>query len=326
MSRAHVVILPVVLCVLFCAVAAAAVETKDAVVAVVDDEVITRGRVRERADEALRSLPAPLTREEALQMQAEAFSAALRALIEEELLLAEAERLIEKREGLEQRIEKQLLEHIENERNRLGGPDALRAELKRRGEAYEEYVQRLREQVMRELVLFQFVYRDLSVSPDRMRRYYREHQEAFKEPDRAGCRQIFIRVSDAVSRERAKETAEYVMSLVEKGHDFTQLARDYSDGPHAGEGGLWDFMPRGARPEPIDDLLFSLDRGEVGGPVETDIGFTIVKLEERIEGRLPPYEEVQERIRNQLREAELQRRYRRLMDRLENEHYVERLI
>ncbi len=286
MSRTHVVILPVVVCCLFCATAAAAVETKDAVVAVVEDEVITRGRVQERAEEALRSLPAPMTREEALRMRAEAFSAALRALIEEKLLLSEAERLIEKREGLEQRLERQLLEHIENERNRLGGLDALQAELKERGEAYEDYVQRLREQVMRELVLFQFVYRDLSISPDRMRQYYRERKEEFKEPDRVRCRQIFIRASDAVSRERAKETAEYVMSLVEKGHDFAQLARDYSDGPHAGEGGLWDFMPRGARPEPIDDLLFSLGHGETGGPVETDIGFTIVRVEERIEGRM----------------------------------------
>jgi parvulin-like peptidyl-prolyl isomerase len=115
------------------------------------------------------------------------------------------------------------------------------------------------------------------------------------------------------------------MGLLQKQHDFADLARKYSEGPHAQEGGLWDFVRQGVRPEPLDKLIFSLPVGEAGGPVQTNIGYTIIMVEARRKARTIPFEEVQAQLEKQLLQEEWQRRYKQLIKRLEKEHHVLRL-
>ena len=301
----------------------AATPDGDRVVAIVNQDVITEKDVRDRAAAALNSLESGLSPAGRAERSMLILLSALRALVDEKLLLAEARRIQKDNPAAAQRMEAAVERHLEKERRAAGSVVAFREAIQREGLTYSEYVERLRNRIFCEILLHEFVDRNVSVSPAEMLEYYRRHRDQFQEPPQARYRQIFVRADKYESRAKAGEAAEYLAELLRKEYDFAKLTRENSDGPRAEEGGLWDFMRQGLRPKPIDDLIFSLPIGELGGPVATEIGFTLVKVEARKPGRTIPFEEVQADIRATLVEQERRRRYDRLIRRLEDENSVE---
>ena len=66
-----------------------------------------------------------------------------------------------------------------------------------------------------------------------------------------------------------------------EGESFEALAREYSDDPgSAKEGGDLGWVAVGDMVKPFEDALFSLNKGEVSGIVETQFGLHLVKLED----------------------------------------------
>ncbi len=80
------------------------------------------------------------------------------------------------------------------------------------------------------------------------------------------------------TKEKASLLAQRVLSEVNQaGADFAALARKYSDGPEGPEGGSLGAFGRGYTTMPaFEKLAFTLQVGEVAGPVETPYGFHII--------------------------------------------------
>jgi len=293
------------------------------VVALVNREVITSGDVMDRAASRIAALDPETPLGERQDASEEILNETLQLIIEEHLLVAEGERVLKLNAGLAKRIDKSVSEQLEKERLAAGGAVAFREALAQKGLRYADYVKRVRLRMVRDLVLYRYVVSDISVSPDELLDFYRKNLDRFREPAQVKYRQIFVRNRKYESRDKAQEMAEYLIGLLRKQHDFAKLAVEYSDGPHAADGGLWDFTRRGVRPKPIDDLLFSLPVAEVGGPVETEIGFTILKLVERTSARTVPFEEAQQKIAPVLQAKKRNDRYAELIGRLKAGNYVE---
>ncbi len=105
-------------------------------------------------------------------------------------------------------------------------------------------------------------------------------------------RHILIRIV-AGKEDEAKKLADSLLERIRKGEDFAALAKKYSEDPGSkNSGGLIDFFSAGAMVKPFEDLAFSLKVGEVGGPVKTDYGYHIIKLEDarlrKIKGEADP--------------------------------------
>jgi len=298
------------------------VRAEDYVVAVVNQHVITRRTVLDVAQPMITALGKSFTADERSRRTAQIHGEALRAIIEEKLLNAEAERTLKDSPGLAPRVEAAVVRVIEKERHRAGGELALRDKIEKAGRTYAEYREGVRLQIMRDTIIHQLVRKHISVTPAEIRDHYRRNIQHLKEPGTVTCRQIFLRAEKYETPEKAREAAGYLIGLLKKQHDFARLVKEYSDGPYADQGGLWEPTRRGARPKAIDDLLFSLPVGQVGGPVKTDIGFTIVKVEDREPGRTIPFEEVQETLKVQILRARFADRYAQLIRRLERENYV----
>ena len=299
-------------------------QVADRVLAIVNRDVITQRDVTERAAPTIAAIEQEVLSPEERDAQIrQIYTVSLRALVDEKLLAAEGDRLVAKNEAFGTRIEERQKEFLEAERRRAGGELAFRESIRKKGLTYPEYLKRVRTEILQQVVLFTFVDRDLSVSPAEMLDYCRKTPARFREPAKVRYRQIFLRAESPEALAKARETAAYLMELIEKQHDFEKLAREYSDGPRAKDGGLWDFTRKGLRPGPIDDLLFSLAPGEVGEPIETEIGLTIIKVEECKPARTIPFEEAQAAIERELLMRKRRQRYVELMQRLEAENYVE---
>ena len=158
-----------------------------------------------------------------------------------------------------------------------------------------------------------------------VRAWYAAHAGDFALPERRLAAVIWVRRPAAVNpeedrrlRERAEEARAEAVEL--GGRDFGAVAARVSD--HAAsrfQGGRFGWLRRDAQtlPRAVMDALFSLtDEGAVAPSIEDEDGYWLVKLVEKAPGRVPPFEEVSERIVYLAGREEAEARRRRLVDAL----------
>jgi len=143
------------------------------------------------------------------------------------------------------------------------------------------------------------------VSIDEARDYYESHRQEFTEEAKVHGRHILIRVpqdADGAVVGRKYEAAKKIHDEIEAGKDFSEMAKKYSEDPGTGPvGGDIGLVPGSALPGPIGEALFGMKPGEVGGPVRTNLGFHVLKLEAKSEGKLSRFEEVSASIVEQMK-------------------------
>jgi len=307
-------------CILACAAGRSSAQVVDGIAAIVNDEAITYGGIAERAAPALATIDAGLSREEKQEKMAMLHLSALQAMVEEKLLLAESAR--QKNEAFDKQVNRILESQLEDERRSAGGAVAFRRKIEEERLTYAEHVKRIRARVVADAVVQNLVRRHLSVGPAETLEYYRQNPSEFRESGTTKYRQIFISAAKYESRAEAQKAADAVAKLLAQGQDFAALAIEKSDGPHAEDGGLWESSQTGLRPRAIEDVLVSVPLGTSSKPVETDIGYTIITVEERNPERVVSYEEAQGKIRARLLYQKQIKRYQDLMRQLEEKNYV----
>ena len=81
----------------------------------------------------------------------------------------------------------------------------------------------------------------------------------------------------------SKEVCEDLKSQIEKGADFTKIAKEHSKCPSGKDGGsLGEFTP-GQMVREFDEVVFSAELNKVQGPVKTDFGYHLIEVTSRTE-------------------------------------------
>jgi parvulin-like peptidyl-prolyl isomerase len=97
------------------------------------------------------------------------------------------------------------------------------------------------------------------------------------------------------------EEAEEILAELAAGGDFAALAEERSQDPgSAALGGNLGFAPRGAYVPEFDAAVWEATPGEVVGPVETQFGFHLIRVEEF---RTTSFEEEREALEAQVRDT-----------------------
>jgi cyclophilin family peptidyl-prolyl cis-trans isomerase len=86
-----------------------------------------------------------------------------------------------------------------------------------------------------------------------------------------------LRATKKRDQKETKKLAEKILKDLKNGIDFAELARQYSDGPSGPKGGDLGRFTRGQMVPEFDQVVFSLEPGEVSGVVETQFGYHIIK-------------------------------------------------
>jgi peptidyl-prolyl cis-trans isomerase C len=103
------------------------------------------------------------------------------------------------------------------------------------------------------------------------------------------------------SEAEAKEVAE----RLNKGEDFAAVAKEKSKDTGS-EGGDLGWFARGQVLKPVEEAAFALDVGQISGPVQTQFGWHIIKVEEKRDQALPTFDQVKGAIIAQLVQAKAQ--------------------
>ncbi len=144
----------------------------------------------------------------------------------------------------------------------------------------------------------------VSISEEDILQYYKAHQDEFRTPETVSARHILIRVNQSASEEDKKEArkkAEDILKRIKAGEDFATLASEFSDDPGSKtKGGDLGYFQRGRMVKPFGDAAFALTPGSVSDIVETQFGFHIIKVEDKKEAVLEPYEKVKDKVKDKL--------------------------
>ncbi|MFL1406354.1 SurA N-terminal domain-containing protein [Marinobacter sp. M1N3S26] len=135
----------------------------------------------------------------------------------------------------------------------------------------------------------------IEVSEEEVRQRYDQMADQLTQEER---RSAHILIEDG---EDAQKTIDTIQQRLEEGADFAELAREFSDDPLSAEqGGDLGYLMEGDLGGAYDEALFSLDEGEIAGPVEGEYGTHFIKLLDIRKGDAPSFEEQAPEIRLQL--------------------------
>jgi peptidyl-prolyl cis-trans isomerase C len=195
--------------------------------------------------------------------------------------------------------------------------------------------EQLRSEISRSLtiqnLLEEEVTSGIDVTDEEARQFYEENTQMFEESQSVKASHILIDTRDAETDEakaEARGRAEDLLEQLEGGADFAELAREYSEGPSAQNGGSLPQFSRGEMVPPFEEAAFALEPGEISDVVETRFGFHIIRVEEKSEGGATPYEEVEPQIVQYLEQQKQQEAVQAYLDELKEapENEIERNV
>jgi peptidyl-prolyl cis-trans isomerase D len=100
----------------------------------------------------------------------------------------------------------------------------------------------------------------------------------------------------------ALKRAQDIVAEAKSSTDFSALAKKYStDVGSAAQGGDLGWAERSYFVAPFADALFAMSQGEIRGPVKTQFGYHILKLDEIQPGKTRTFEEVRPELEAQVR-------------------------
>jgi peptidyl-prolyl cis-trans isomerase C len=159
-----------------------------------------------------------------------------------------------------------------------------------------------------------------SITDEELQTYYNDHKSEFKPPEQIKARHILL---------NTEAEADKVMEKVKAGKDFAQLAKKYSIDPAAAKGGKLeladgqDWLPRGTFEKSFEDTLFKIPKGEVGGPIKSQFGWHILKVDDRRQPDTPAFVQVRSMIKNRLQDEKDAKIHKELTEKLKKTIPVE---
>lgn len=213
------------------------------------------------------------------------------------------------------------------EKNRLTDAE-LETALKREGATLASYRESVRSELEKNEIINLQVRKKVNITAEDVERYYKANTKNYKTEQRVRLRHILFPLAQDAPPEQLQESmrvARDVYKRIAAGEDFAQLAREFSQGAGASEGGDIGWVVRGTLLQGIEEIAFQkLSVGEVSQPFRTSMGVHLAKLEARDDGSPLPLSVVSARIKEELYEKSLEERFQRwLKTDLRRKHRVD---
>lgn len=157
--------------------------------------------------------------------------------------------------------------------------------------------------------------RSVQLTDEELRKIYEESKEArFATPEERHASHILIAApatASADDKAKAKALVEDLYKQVKADPaKFGELARKHSQDPGSAEkGGDLGSFGRGLMVKPFDDAVFAMKTGDIKGPIETQYGYHIIRLDGIKGGQVTPFEKVKAQIADEARKAKAGKAY-----------------
>ena len=296
-----------------------AAEICNRVVAVVNSDVITLYELNNRMKELTGVTPEELM-QKSEAMYRDARQRILELLIDEKIAQAKIKEL------KIQVSEKQVDNYVERlKRDNQWTQEDLVAGLEKEGLSYEKYREKIKRDIERAQLIEYEVRSKIIIRDEAIQKYYEEQKGTFGVAEKVQLAGIFLMRKNLKSEEEMRELykkAQEISAKLKAGADFTQMARSYSEGPGANEGGdLGQFTVDHLEPG-LKSVVEALPEGGISDPLVRPNGIQIIKVTKKQTGKIRSLEEMKDAIYGILYQEEVNRRYQNWIKELRENAYT----
>jgi len=290
-------------------------EIVDKIEVIVNDEMITRREVDRLLAPVYEKYKTMYDGQALIQKISEARQKIIEQLIEDKLIYSEAKKYNISID------DKDIDEKIQETMKRAGGKEELEKALAEQQMTLKDLRARYKEQALSRRLIEQKVGSKIILTPVEIEDYYAKNIDRFAQPEEVLVRNIMIKPGDDPAR--AATLVREISKRIKEGCDFGGLAKIYSQGPGADDGGLMGYVKRGEMMPEIDDAIFKLKEGEVSGVVQTAVGYHIFKVEEKKVGMVRSLKDARKDVEEALFMEKMNQKAKAWVNGLKKNAYIE---
>jgi peptidyl-prolyl cis-trans isomerase SurA len=276
----------------------------------------------------------------------------LRDLIDQQLLL-------EKGKDLGFTGDTELVKRLDQMRKemKLESMEDLEKAAAAQGLSYEDFKQNLRNQIITQKVIGEEVGSHLTITKEEQQKFYDEHKSEMEQPEAIQLSEILVapakppaaenkltankatadtagsaagtpapaagNYDEAAALAAAQAKANDLLEQIRKGASFEDIAKKYSDGPSAAQGGDLGLFKRGALAKELEDKTFAMKAGDISDVIRTKQGYVILKVNQHQAAGIPDMKDVLPKLQDALYYQKLQPALRAYLTKLREEAYID---
>jgi len=231
------------------------------------------------------------------------------------------------------------------------------------GISYEDFKQNMRNQIVTQKVIGEEVGSHLSTTKEEAQKFYETHKNEMERPESIKLSEILIapqklaaskyatdkpaggtpadssvaggvdpqnqdgesakQAAEAAALAAAEAKANDLLKQIRAGTGFEEIAKKYSEGPSAAQGGDLGSFKRGTLAKELEDKTFAMKSGEVTDVIRTKQGYVILKVTDHQMAGIPPMKDVEPKIQDALYYEKLQPALRAYLTKLREEAYID---
>lgn len=245
---------------------------------------------------------------------------ALGNIIENKLILQKAEE-----SGMTGNIDLDVTAAIESIRKQNNIPDMKTFEQllqKQNGMTLGEFKESFRRDFLQRRVINRFVQSKVTILSPELDKFYKENQEKFTLPAEIRLSEILLK-TEGKDKEEVRKRADAALARLKAGEDFAAVAAELSEGATATKGGDIGSFKKGTMEAALDQPAFALKQGEITDVLDTQFGMVILKVTERKDPTVVPFDQVKKEIYDFLFNTKAQPELKKFIQQLKRESYIE---
>jgi len=294
----------------------------DGIQAVVHDTPVTYVEVMELSRPVIESMARQINgREEDFQRQVfEVRTNNLDHLVTRQLILQEFKTFNVPETILDKDVEKRVQEIIQ--KDFYGDRTKMIKTLQAQGTTLEHFRKQTRERFIEIALRQKNIGSAIIISPHKVEAYYATHKEDFKLDDEVKLRMIVLTNRIESSGPDPKKLGQEIISRLDEGADFGELATIYSQGSQARAKGDWGWYETRKLRKEFAEAASKLKGGQHSSVIETPDACYVMLVEERKPARYKNLGEVRDEIETNLRLDEENRLEKQWIAKLKKKTFV----
>jgi peptidyl-prolyl cis-trans isomerase SurA len=313
----------------------------------VNNQIITRSEY-DRSKDQLRDEVKQQNPKDPDAVYAEREKDVLRDLVDQQLLL-------DKGKDLSITGDTELIKQLDQMRKdmKLDSLEDLEKEATKQGISWQDFEQTQRNQIITRRVIGEEVSAHLSVTKDEEQKFYDQHKSEMEQPEFIRLSEILVApkaatpatapaatdpaapatappaagtvpvpVIDDAALAAAQAKANDLLNQIRAGASFEDIAKKYSDGPSAADGGALGMFKRGQLAKELEDRTFAMKSGDVTDVIRTKQGYVILKVVDHQQAGIPPMKDILPKLQDALYYEKLQPALRAYLTKLREDAYI----
>lgn len=158
-------------------------------------------------------------------------------------------------------------------------------------EAFKEILESARKDILSQLAIRE-VFKDINITEEDIQAFYAANAQQFQKGATVSAKHILV---------AEEEECKAILASIEAGEKtFEEAAQEKSTCPSGQRGGDLGEFGKGQMVKEFEEAAFAAEIGAIVGPVKTQFGYHLIKVEKKNEASVAPIEEVKEQIRRTL--------------------------